>query len=204
MSRPAGGERVGKREWEALAHVPLPLDPERVRLYRAGCGGPAGLVRRAVLGLSGGRAVALGDRVFLPERCGADPAVLAHELTHCAQYQAWGPLRYYLRGATAQLRELGHRLFGLGGSQYAWRHEPGKPFDAYGMEQQGQIVEDSLRGHARAREVLASASSPIHRGDATGTSFTPPRRPGSPTPPPPATGPPTGPARFRPGRRSSP
>lgn len=168
MSRPAGGERVGEREREALAHVPLLLDPGRVRLYRVGCGGRAGLVRRVVLGLSGGRAIALGNRVFLPEHCGADPAVLAHELTHCAQYQAWGPVRYYLRAAATQLRDLGYRLFGLGTSQYAWGHQPGKPFDAYGMEQQGQIVEDSLRGHARAREVLASASSPIHQGDATG------------------------------------
>jgi hypothetical protein len=31
--------------------------------------------------------------------------------------------------------------------------EVGKPFDAYGMEQQGQIVEDSFRGDARALAV---------------------------------------------------
>jgi len=193
VRRGSGAERVGEGEREALAHVPLPLDRERVRLYRVDCGGRAGLVRRMVLGLSGGRAIALGNRVFLPERCGADPAVLAHELTHCAQYQAWGPLRYYLRGAATQFRDLGHRVLGLGRSQYAWRDEPGKPFDAYGMEQQGQIVEDSLRGHARAREVVVTRRSP-----------TPHRPPDSPTHPPPATGPPIGPARSRPGPRSSP
>jgi hypothetical protein len=153
----SGAERLGASEGEAVAHVPLPLACERVRLYRTGCGGSAGLVRRILLSLTRGRAITLGNRVFLPERCGADLAVLAHELTHCAQYQAWGPARYYLRGAVTQLRDLGHRLFGMGRSQYAWHHEPGKPFGAYGMEQQGQIVEDSLRGHARAREVLASS-----------------------------------------------
>ena len=138
MSRPgSGAERLGEGDREAIAHVPLRLECERVRLYRSGCGGRAGLVRRIVLGLSRDRAIALGNQVFLPRRCGADPAVLAHELTHCAQYQAWGPVRYYLSGAATQLRELGHRLFGVGRSQYAWRYEPAKPFDAYGMEQQG-------------------------------------------------------------------
>jgi hypothetical protein len=150
---PAPGALVGQ-ELEALAHLPLPLDCRRVRLYRVGCGGGAGLTWRLVLGLSRDRAVALGNRVFLPARCDGDLAVLAHELTHCAQYQAWGPLRYYARGAATQLRDLAHRLFGLGRSPYAWEAEPDKPFEAYGMEQQGQIVEDSLRGHAPARELL--------------------------------------------------
>ena len=153
MSRaPARGLDPADRSATAL--VPLPLDPDRVRLYRSSCAGGSGRLRRVVLALSGGRAVALGNRVFLPDRCEADVAVLAHELTHCAQYQAWGPLRYYARGAAIQVRDLAHRLFGLGRSPYAWEAEPDKPFEAYGMEQQGQIVEDSLRGHAPARELL--------------------------------------------------
>jgi hypothetical protein len=93
--------------------------------------------------------VALGNQVYLPARCQGDLAVLAHELTHCAQYQSWGPWRYFRRGITAQFRELLHRL-GVGESPYAYRLEDGKPFDAYGMEQQGQIVEDAFRGCARA------------------------------------------------------
>ena len=166
MTRPGPcAERLGESDRDAIAHVPLRLDCERVRIYRPGCGGRVGLVRRVVLSLSRDRAIALGNRVFLPERCGADPAVLAHELTHCAQYQSWGPLRYYLRGAATQLRELGHRLFGMGRSPYAWRHEPGKPFGAYGMEQQGQIVEDSLRGHPQARELLALSPAREGSGD---------------------------------------
>ena len=127
------------------AALPLALDAGRVRIHGTACGRRMGLVRRLVLRLSCGRAVALGNHVFLPARCEGDLAVLAHELTHCAQYQAWGPWRYYGRGATAQLRDLLHRTFGVGSSPYAYRHEDGKPFECYGMEQQAQIVEDAFR-----------------------------------------------------------
>jgi len=130
----------------ALRALPLPLDREKVRIHGAACDGRIRLLRQAVLGLSRGRAIALGNHVFLPARCEADPAVLAHELTHCAQYQAWGPWRYYRRGAAAQLRDLLHRTLGVCGSPYAYRAEAGKPFEAYGMEQQAQMVEDSVRG----------------------------------------------------------
>jgi hypothetical protein len=125
--------------------LPLTLDADRVRVHGAACVGPVGLVRRIVLGLSGGRAVALGNHIFLPARCEADPAVLAHELTHCAQYQAWGPCRYYRRGAVAQCRDLLYRTLGIGTSPYAYRLDEHKPFEAYGMEQQAQMVEDSVR-----------------------------------------------------------
>lgn len=103
-----------------------------------------------MLWASRGRAVTLGNHVFLPDRCATDLAVLAHELTHCGQFQRWGAPRYFARGATAQLRELLFRRFGLGRSPYTYRLEAGKSFDAYGMEQQGQIVEDSFRGDAQA------------------------------------------------------
>ena len=129
--------------------IPLPLDPRRVRVHGSACGARMGLLRRAVLGLSRGRAVALGNHVFLPAACEDDPAVLAHELTHCAQYQAWGPWRYYRRGAAAQLRHLLYRGLGLGISPYAYRHEAGRAFESYGMEQQAQMVEDSVRRRQR-------------------------------------------------------
>ena len=95
----------------------------------------------------------LGNHVFLPDRCAGDVAVLAHELTHCGQFQRWGAPRYFVRGAAVQLRDLLFRRLGLGRSPYAYRLEPGKPFEAYGMEQQGQIVEDSFRGNAEALAV---------------------------------------------------
>ncbi|HKU60002.1 MAG TPA: DUF4157 domain-containing protein [Gemmatimonadales bacterium] len=139
----------------AAALLPLALNADRVRLYRSGCAGGPGWLRRAVLALSGGRAVALGNRVFLPDRCERDSAVLAHELTHCAQYQAWGPLRYYLRGAAVQLRHLVHRGLGLGRNPYVWEDDE-RPFESFGMEQQGQIVEDATRGHPAARRVVTA------------------------------------------------
>ena len=142
---------------EALGALPLPVDWGRVRLHGSRCSQTATLVRRAVLALSRGRAVALGNHVFLPARCEGDLASLAHEVTHCAQYQAWGPMRYYARGALAQLRDLAHRLFGLGRSPYAYVPVPDRPFESYGMEQQAQIVEDALRGNAAARAIMSGA-----------------------------------------------
>ena len=106
-----------------------------------------------MLWASRGRAIALGNHVFLPDHRAGDLATLAHELTHCGQYQAWGGWRYFARGAEARFRDLLHRGLGLGESPYAYRLEEGKPFDAYGMEQQGQIVEDSYRGDPAALAV---------------------------------------------------
>ena len=143
----AGRDVLGRRE-------PLPLDWSRVRVYGSACGPRAGLVRNAVLRLSRGRAIALGNHVFLPARCEGDLATLAHEVTHCAQYQAWGPWRYFARGAATQLRDLAHRLWGFGRSPYAYA--PGRTFESYGMEQQAQIVEDALRGSAAARAITGA------------------------------------------------
>ena len=133
------------RPQDLADNLPLPIDTARVRVYGSGCSRSMGFFRRLVLRLSRGRAIALGNHVFLPARCEHDPAVLAHELTHCAQYQAWGPWRYYRLGAAAQVRELLHRGLGVGSSPYAYRQEDGKPFEAYGMEQQAQMVEDLVR-----------------------------------------------------------
>ena len=142
----------------AIGELPLPVDWNRVRLYGGECGRAAGLVRRVVLGLSRGRAVALGNHVFLPARCEGDLATLAHEVVHCAQYQAWGPWRYLARGAEAQLRDIAYRTFGVGGSPYSYVPTPGRPFDAYGMEQQAQIMEDALRGSVAARAITSGSA----------------------------------------------
>jgi hypothetical protein len=148
-------------EYEALGTLVSALDCRKVRLYREGLGNASGLLRKTVLWLSGNRAVALGNLVFLPRRCDQDLPVLAHELTHCAQYQAWGPVIYFAKGVAAQARELLHRKAGIGRSPYRYAAEPGKPFIAYGMEQQGQIVEDCFRGHPPARAI--SPFQPGHR-----------------------------------------
>jgi hypothetical protein len=146
--------RLTTEERARLGGLTDRVDCARVRLHR-----DPGRLRGAVLWLSRGRAVTLGNHVFLPDRCAGDLATLAHELTHCGQFQRWGAPRYFIRGAAAQLQDLLHRA-GLGRSPYAYRLEDGKPFDAYGMEQQGQIVEDSFRGNPEALAV-----SPYRPGD---------------------------------------
>ncbi len=140
-----GAACLSEAERMVVGGIPFAADWSRVRLYRDACGGTAGWLRRFVLQASRNRAVALGNRVFLPARCEQDLGVLAHELTHCAQYQAWGAGVYFARGAIGQLRELIHRTVGLGSSPYSYRVKPGKPFEAYGMEQQAQMVEDRFR-----------------------------------------------------------
>ena len=154
----SGAREVSPEVCAAIGELPLSVDWRRVRLYGTACGGGAGLLRRAVLALSRGRAVALGNHVFLPGRCEGDLATLAHEATHCAQYQAWGAWRYFTRATVAQLRDLGYRVLGVGRSPYAYRAAPGRPFDAYGMEQQAQIVEDALRGSAAARAITSGSA----------------------------------------------
>jgi Domain of unknown function (DUF4157) len=152
------GDRLTLAECAQLGSLASAVDCRRVRVYREDRG-IAGVIRTAVLRLSQGRAIALGNHVFLPDRCRYDLPVLAHELTHCGQYQAWGTWAYFTRGAATQLRDLLHRTWRVGSSPYRYTPESSKPFSAYGMEQQGQIVEDCFRGHPAAREI-----SPFHPG----------------------------------------
>ena len=109
--------------------------------------------RRIVLFLSRGRGVTLGHRIFLPDWCAKDPAVLAHEMEHVRQYEEWGALRYYARGVNEQTQYLLSRM-GLAPDPYDWRLAGIKPFEEYGMEQQGQLVEDAARGDGVARDVV--------------------------------------------------
>jgi hypothetical protein len=146
-------DRLSAAERARLGSLADHVDCDRVRLHRSPAPGVAGAVRRAVLWASRGRAIALGNHVFLPEHCAGDLAVLAHELTHSGQYQAWGGVRYFGRGMATQVRDLLHRTLHVGSSPYAYQLEEGKAFEAYGMEQQGQIVEDSFRGDRAALAV---------------------------------------------------
>jgi hypothetical protein len=146
-------ERLTPAECAELGTLASALDCSRVRVYRERVDGVSGMLRDLVLLLSRNRPVALGNHVFLPSRCEHDLPVLAHEVTHCGQYQAWGPLRYFARGAAAQIRDLLHRGGRIGSSPYRYEADPIKPFESYGMEQQGQIVEDCFRGHPTARAI---------------------------------------------------
>jgi uncharacterized protein DUF4157 len=152
--------RLTAAEVTGLAGLPLPVDLNRVRLHRGAGGRMRRALRALVLRCTGGRAIALGNQVFLPDACCRSLPVLAHEVTHCAQYQAWGPLRYYFRGVHDRLREVSHRG-GRGPSPYDYTAEAPKSFESYGMEQQGQIVEDWIRGSPRAAAlVIARAGDP--------------------------------------------
>jgi hypothetical protein len=145
-------DRLTSTEHRLLCTLPNSIDCRRVRLYRSH-GGSAGLLRSLVLLASRNRAVALGNHVFLPDACVGDVPTLAHELTHCGQYQAWGPVRYFARGFAEQLSDLLHRKFQVGSSPYRYDCDSEKPFESYGMEQQGQIVEDCFRGIHAARKL---------------------------------------------------
>ena len=140
-----GPRRLTQVERAVADGLPLPVDCSRVSLYEAGCAGSAGGLRRLVLAVSRNRAVALGNHIFLPSRCQGDLPTLAHELTHCAQYQAWGPALYFMRGIAAQTRELLYRTLRIGSSPYHYRLTADKPFRSYGMEQQAQMAEDRFR-----------------------------------------------------------
>lgn len=157
MRNETGPACLLESEQRVVMEIPLDADWSRVRLYRAGCGGAAEWLRRLVLQASRNRAVALGNRVFLPDRCDGDLGVLAHELTHCAQYQAWGPGVYFARGMITQLRDLIHRTLRVGSSPYSYREKPGKPFKSYGMEQQAQMVEDRFRQSSGGDHPIPSA-----------------------------------------------
>ena len=148
-------------EREALGTLCEQIEADRVRLHDAA----GDRFRRLVLALSGQRAVALGNHVFLPAAAARDIPLLAHELTHCGQYQAWGPLAYFVRGAADRVRDILSRA-GIGDSPYHWRPASGRPFAAYGMEQQGQIVEDRYRGDPRA-EALSPYSPTTTRDTAS-------------------------------------
>ena len=142
-------------ERAALHEIHGDLEDLRVRVRRDG--GDA--LRAIVLFLSRGRAVALGRHVFVPGGQDRDVAVLAHELMHCRQYAEWGPLRYYVRGFAEQARHLLSRA-GLARNPYDWRSVPRRAFAEYGMEQQGQLVEDACRGDPVAREIIGRAPLP--------------------------------------------
>lgn len=146
-------------EREALGNLCEVVDCDRVRIH----GDRADTMRAVVLALSGRRAVALGNHVFLPDDR-RDVARLAHELTHAGQYQAWGALLYYGRGIADRVRDVLHLTLGIGASPYRYTVD-GRPFAAYGMEQQGQIVEDCFKGDPRA-----AAISPYHPAERPGFS----------------------------------
>lgn len=146
--------RLSATERAELAPLARWTDLGRVRVHRGHDGGFTNLSRRLILSLSRNRACALGNHIFVPDRLLHDMAVLAHEAAHCGQYQRWGALRYFTRGAAEQARYTRWRRTRSGKNPYAYHAEPFRPFGTYGMEQQGQIVEDAFRGDPDARRMI--------------------------------------------------
>ena len=132
-------------EHAAFGRFAPQADLRKVRIFDGGEHGWQALLHGAVLSLSRGRAVALGNWVFLPACGSRDLALLAHEVVHCAQFQRWGWWRYFSRGIGEQVRYELFRKVGWGQNPYEYELVPGKPRDRYGMEQQAQIVEDEVR-----------------------------------------------------------
>ena len=120
-------------ERELLQCFSASIDLDRVRIYNN-----RSRLGRIVIRCSRGAAIAMGYHIFIPRD--ATLPTMAHELAHVAQYRQWGALTYLARGAWNQivLRAL------LGRDVYRWEAAPGKDFASYGMEQQGQIVQDSF------------------------------------------------------------
>jgi hypothetical protein len=106
-------QRLTDDEARALADLPLPVDFALVRLHRGRGDWATRKLRSLVLRFTGGRGIALGNHVFLPDDCCESLPVLAHELTHCGQYQAWGACRYYIRAIADRVRELRYRRPGV-------------------------------------------------------------------------------------------
>lgn len=118
-------------------------DCSKIEVYRGNDGTAKNALRRTVLTASDGRSVTLGNNIFLGDGDVGDFAVLAHETQHVVQYQKWGAAEYLRQGVNARVMEL------TGGNPYGYRLN-GRSLSRYGMEQQGQIVEDCFRGRTGA------------------------------------------------------
>ena len=127
-------------ERELLQCFSSSIDLDRVRVHH-----DRSLLGRIMLRCSRGAAIALGYHIFIPSE--ATLPTMAHELAHVAQYKEWGALLYLARGAWNQV--VLRTLFGR--DVYHWEPEPGKGFASYGMEQQGQIVQDSFDARSPRR-----------------------------------------------------
>ena len=136
-------DTLTSKERSELGDLCNQTDCSRIEVYRGEDGAAKNLLRRTVLAASGGRSVTLGNDIFLGDGDVEDFAILAHETQHVVQYGKWGAAEYLRQGVKARVMEM------RGGNPYAYRLN-GRSFWRYGMEQQGQIVEDCFRGRTGA------------------------------------------------------
>jgi len=135
----AGREPLTAIEIQRLGDLCARADCTRVSVARGRDGPFANALRQDILALSGGRSFTFGHHIFLGDQDLCDFAVLAHEVTHAAQFEQWGLPEYLRQGINERVYEF------TGGRPYEYQLN-GRRLERYGMEQQGQIVEDCFRG----------------------------------------------------------
>ena len=139
-------DRLSPDERARLGSLTARVDCDRVRLHRISRPGAAGALRSVILWASRGRAVALGNHVFLPDALRdrpGHPGARAHPLRPISGVGAVALLCSRCRPRSSASSCTDAPAWARARTHY--RMEEGKPFEAYGMEQQGQIVEDSFR-----------------------------------------------------------
>lgn len=134
-------DTLSGQEREQLGDLCNQADCSKIQVHRGNDGAAANATRAAVLKLSGNRSVTLGNDIYLSDA--ADFATLAHETQHVVQYQKWGAGEYLRQGINERVLEW------TGRNPYKYSLN-GRSLGRYGMEQQGQIVEDCFRGKTGA------------------------------------------------------
>jgi len=105
FSDPFGLEKITEEERKKLGNQCEKVNCDKADIHRGNDGKARNLFRKAVLFVSGGRSVTLGNHVYLANEDAQSIPVLAHEVTHVGQYQQWGAMKYYGRGAGARFNE---------------------------------------------------------------------------------------------------
>ena len=144
-SDPFGLDTLSNKERQRFADHCRRIDCGKVNVLRGNDDKATNIRRQMLLKVSGGRSHTLGYEIVLADNEGED--VLAHELAHVVQYEEWGAARYYANGTAERLRESrGQNPYKLprplSSSPNGWLD--------YGMEQQGQIVQNCFLGSVEA------------------------------------------------------
>jgi hypothetical protein len=115
---------------------------DKVQIHEGKDGWFQNLVRTVGTFISRGRTFTLGNHIYVGDQNMHNGTVrdytLAHELTHVFQLHALGAEEYWDK----MLRIHSNDIFGDSNAPYQLPSVPGGMFFHYGLEQQGQIVED--------------------------------------------------------------
>lgn len=122
------------------------IDCDRVQVYDGHDDEKTNELRERMLKLSSGRSIALGYHIVVGEGNIGDNGfvtgdALAHEMTHVAQFEAWGDLPYGVIGIATQIGNTVGNWLGGNDPAYQVSLPLNKAFGQYGMEQQAVIVQ---------------------------------------------------------------